>query len=196
MYKRIAVVVGVVLSVALVPDTASAKPVESGASTFHFHLIHKNFCGAKGLTVSDVGIADVRYRITSRGRGQLPYYQDHSRETARVTDLASGKWLTARTVTNSKDLHIQDNGDGTWTIVTFGTGSFTLYDASGAPIARNPGQARVRILIDYGGTPYDFSDDEFVSFLGVIKESTGRTDDACAATLEQFGIGVARSGSR
>ena len=75
-----------------------------------------------------------------------------------------------------------------WTIVTFGTGNFTLYGADGKAIARNPGQFRERILIDYGGTPYDLSDDEFVRPLGVVKESTGRTDDLCAAMIDGLGV--------
>ena len=46
---------------------------------------------------------------------------------------------------------------------------------------------RFKILIDHGGTPTDPSDDEFLEFLGVVKESTGRSDDFCAAILEAIG---------
>jgi hypothetical protein len=34
-----------------------------------------------------------------------------------------------------------------------------------------------------GGTPTDPSDDEFLEFLGVVKESTGRSDDFCEAAV-------------
>jgi hypothetical protein len=58
-----------------------------------------------------------------------------------------------------------------------------LYGEDGKAIARNPGQARVEILVDHVGTPADPSDDEFLEFLGVVKESTGRTDDFCEAAV-------------
>jgi hypothetical protein len=40
------------------------------------------------------------------------------------------------------------------------------------------------LLIDHNGTtPTDPTDDEVVAFLGVVKESTGRSDDFCAAAV-------------
>jgi len=56
-------------------------------------------------------------------------------------------------------------------------------DGSGPVIARDPGQIRFAPVIDLGGTPLDLSDDEFVEFLGFVKESTGRSDDVCAAAV-------------
>jgi hypothetical protein len=53
----------------------------------------------------------------------------------------------------------------------------------GKAIARNPGQERFEIRVDHGGTPTDPSDDAFLEFLGVVKESTGRTDDFCEAAV-------------
>ena len=58
-----------------------------------------------------------------------------------------------------------------------------LYGEDGKVIARNPGQVRFEILVDHGGTPTDPSDDEFLEFLGVVKESTGRSDDYCEAAV-------------
>jgi hypothetical protein len=57
------------------------------------------------------------------------------------------------------------------------------YGPNGKALARNPGQVRFEILIDNAGTPSDPSDDEFVEFLGLVKESTGRTDDFCAVVV-------------
>jgi hypothetical protein len=37
-------------------------------------------------------------------------------------------------------------------------------------------------VVDHGGTPTDPSDDEFLDFR-LVKESTGRTDDFCAAVV-------------
>jgi hypothetical protein len=78
---------------------------------------------------------------------------------------------------------VTDNGDGTLTILLLSTGNAVLYGEDGKVIARDPGQIRVEILIDNGGTPTDPSDDEFIEFLGVVKESTGRSDDFCEAAL-------------
>ena len=63
------------------------------------------------------------------------------------------------------------------------TGNAVVYGEGGKAIARNPGQVRFEILIDHAGTPTDPTDDEFLAFLGEVKESTGRTDDFCAAVV-------------
>jgi hypothetical protein len=57
---------------------------------------------------------------------------------------------------------------------------FNPHGPDGKALARNPGQVRFELLVDHGGTPTDPSDDEF---LGLVKGSTGRTDDFCAAVV-------------
>jgi hypothetical protein len=86
-----------------------------------------------------------------------------------------------------KDLRVTDNGDGTQTILILATGNAVLYGDDGKAIARNPGQIRFEILVDDGGTPTDPSDDEFLDFLGVVKGSTGRSDDFCEAAVPALG---------
>ena len=105
----------------------------------------------------------------------------HSTET--VTNLANGKSVTSSAKFIDKDLRVTDNGDGTLTLLILTTGNAVLYGPDGKVIARNPGQERVEILVSDGGTPTDPSDDEFLEFLGVVKESTGRSDDFCAAAV-------------
>jgi hypothetical protein len=39
------------------------------------------------------------------------------------------------------------------------------------------------LLIDHKGTPTDPTHDKLVAFLGVVKESRGRSDDFCAASV-------------
>jgi len=78
---------------------------------------------------------------------------------------------------------VTDNGDGTLTILVLGTGNDVVYGPDGKAIARDPGQTRFEILVDDGGTPTDPSDDKFIADLGVVKGSTGRTDDFCAAVV-------------
>jgi hypothetical protein len=50
------------------------------------------------------------------------------------------------------------------------------------PAARAARQIRLEILVDHGGTPTDPSDDEFLSE-ELLKGSTGRSDDFCAAAV-------------
>ena len=57
-----------------------------------------------------------------------------------------------------------------------------MYGANGKAIARNPGQVRIEFLVDHGGTP-DFPPDDILLSETVIKESTGRSDDFCAAVV-------------
>jgi hypothetical protein len=57
-----------------------------------------------------------------------------------------------------------------------------VYGKNGEAFARNPGQIRIELLVDHGGTPNDPSDDVVLSE-ELVKESTGRTDDFCAAVV-------------
>ena len=86
-----------------------------------------------------------------------------------------------------KDQKITDNGDGTMTILVLATGNAAVYDETGKAIARNPGQVRYEVLIDYGADIADPSDDQFIEFLGLVKGSTGRNDDFCGAVLPVIG---------
>lgn len=182
--KRIATVVGMV-TVMMVPlaGHASAKVLEKG--TFHEEVNNRvrNFCDVSGLTVDLHATIDGRFAIRSRGRDQLAYYQEHSTLNEVVTNVATGEHVTNVERVLDKDLRVTDNGDGTLTILVLATGNSTVYDASGKAIARNPGQVRYEVLINHHGTPSDPTDDEFLKFLGVVKESTGRTDDFCAAVV-------------
>jgi hypothetical protein len=161
----------------------SAKVLER--ETFHdeFSERVRNFCDVSGLTVRQDVTVDGRYVIRSRGRDQLAYFQNHVRVQVLYTNVATNDYVIEKTSSLEKDLRVTDNGDGTLTILVLGTGSSSVYDESGKAIARNPGQIRYEILIDHGGTPADPTDDEFIEFLGVVKESTGRTDDFCAAVV-------------
>ncbi len=166
---------------------ASARVLERG--TFHeeFRDRVNRFCDVRGFTVDRDATLDGRFMITSHGPDQLPYYHEHSTITEVVTSVASGDHVTRVERVLDKDHRVTDNGDGTLTVRVLATGNSVLYDSSGKAIARNPGQVRFEFLIDHGGTPQDPSDDEFLEFLGVVKGSTGRSDDFCAATIEAIG---------
>jgi hypothetical protein len=175
-----AVVMAAAVAVAMAAPVAAA-PLEQG--TFHdeFSFIDPDFCGA-GLEVRFDVVVDGRFLVTRRGRDGLVYFMEHLHRTDTVTNLANGRTVTVDERTVSKDVHVTDNGDGTLTILVLATGNFTLYGADGQAIARNPGQVRFELLIDHNGTPGDPSDDVELAFT-LVKESTGRSDDACQAAV-------------
>jgi hypothetical protein len=164
---------------------AAAYAGQSFHETFHDEEteVIENFCETPGLTVEFTTVVDGRVHIVPHGRDGLAYFSVHLAVTEVVTNLANDKTVTANYTAIDKDLRVTDNGDGTLTILVLTTGNAVLYGEDGKAIARNPGQTRVEILVDHAGTPADPSDDEFLEFLGVIKESTGRTDDFCEAAV-------------
>jgi hypothetical protein len=143
----------------------------------------EDFCGVAGLTVESAFVLDSRVLIVPHGRDRLQYFHENGTLREVVTNLANGKSVSSVTKVLDKDLRVTDNGDGTLTILVLATGNSVLYGANGKAIARDPGQTRFELLIDHGGTPADPSDDEFLEFLGVVKDSTGRSDDFCAAAV-------------
>ena len=162
---------------------ASAAPPDRGTFEETFHDdVEDNFCDS-GLTVVRDGTFAGRFQSNARGEDGLQYYMEHVRFEQVVTNPETGEYVREVHKVTSKDLRVTDNGDGTLTILVLATGNSTLYNSAGRAIARNPGQIRFEFLIDNAGTPSDPSDDEFLEFLGVVKESTGRSDDYCAAVL-------------
>jgi hypothetical protein len=164
---------------------AAASAGQIFRETFHEEetLVLTNFCGVPGLTVELAIVRDGRVHAVPHGPDGLPHFGSHVKQTEVYTNLANDKSVTAVLIGNDKDLRVTDNGDGTLTVLVLATGNAVVYGEDGTAIARNPGQTRFEILVDHGGTPTDPSDDEFLAFLGVVKESTGRTDDFCAAVV-------------
>jgi hypothetical protein len=168
-------------SVALLAATAWGKPLLNERFHDEGTVLVNDFCDVDGLDVSIAFVVDGRVHVNAHGRDRLPYFLEHLTETAVITNVANAKSVTQVSRTLNQDMKVTDNGDGTLTILAKGTGNDVFYGSNGEVLARNPGQTRVEFLIDDGGTPTDPFDDEFLAFLGVVKESTGRTDDFCAA---------------
>jgi hypothetical protein len=143
----------------------------------------EDFCEVPDLTIDGAFTVDGRVHAVPHGPSGLAYFIEHIRSTTVLTNPETGKTTTEVATVLTKDLKVTDNGDGTLTILVLGTGNDVVYDSNGKAIARNPGQVRDEILVDDGGTPTDPSDDEFLEFLGRVKESTGRTDDFCEAVV-------------
>ena len=180
------------LSAILVLGAAAAVMLATAASakqvfreTFHEEntFVLNNFCDVPGLTVVDASVLDGRVQAVPHGRNRLAYFLEHGKATDVYTNPANGRSITAVTTFIEKDLRVTDNGDGTLTITNLSTGNGVVYGQDGKAIARNPGQVRFRFLVDDGGTPADPSDDEFLADLGMVKGSTGRSDDFCAAAV-------------
>ena len=172
---------------ALVAATpAHAKPVERGEFHDVFNEVFDNFCDVPGFTVASETVSDGTFSYKSHGPDGLLFFAAHLSSSQTFTNPANGLSVVDRTQVLNKDLHATDNGDGTLTLEVLITGPSTLYGPDGEPIARNPGQVRFEAVFDHGGTPTDPSDDVQLSFTQ-IKDSTGRTDDYCAATIDAIG---------
>ena len=187
MQKIGLIITGVVGAIALVlAGSASATILER--DTFHdeFSERVRNFC-VDGLTVRLDTTVDGRFLVKSQGADQLAYYQEHVKVRQVITNVATREFVTEVDTVLDKDHRVTDNGDGTLTVTVLVTGNGTLYGSDGKAIARNPGQIRFKILLDHGGTPRDPSDDEFLEFLGIVKGSTGRSDDFCTAIVDAIG---------
>ena len=173
-----AVLTAAAAAVALAVPVAAA-PLDRG--TFHFEdtFVDDDFCGA-GLEVRIEVVVDGRFMFNQRGHTAAFNSQEHRHETFTNVETGARIYDDFRVLAN--DIHVTDNGDGTITVLTMATGPFTLYDSSGKPIARNSGQVRDELLLDYNGTLLDPSDDILLS-AERVKESTGTNDDFCDAAL-------------
>ena len=166
---------------AILAATAGAGPPFRETIHDEFEFVDENFCDA-GLAVEVAVILDIRVQAVTHGRDRLVYFLSHGTETDVLTNLANGTSLRSFARVIEKDLRVTDNGDGTLTVLILATGNAVLYGENGKAIARNPGQIRIELLIDHGGTPNDPSDDVILAE-ELVKDSTGRSDDFCEAAV-------------
>ena len=178
-----AILIAGVATVLMLATAASGEVIFR--ETFHEEgpLSFEDFCDVSGLTVEGAFTVDGRVHAVPHGPSGLAYFVEHIRATSTLTNPETDKTITEVATVVQKDQRVTDNGDGTLTILVLATGNDVVYGPDGKAVARNPGQIRFEILIDDGGTPTDPSDDEFIADLGVVKDSTGRTDDFCEAVV-------------
>jgi hypothetical protein len=146
-------------------------------------FVLNDFCGVPGMSIEVELTLDGRVQAVGHGPDRIAYFLQPATAARVFTNPANGKSIHDFSRFIEKDLRVTDNGDGTLTILILNTGNAVLYDANDNVLARNPGQVRYEILVDHGGTPADPFDDEFLADLGLVKGSTGRSDDFCAAAL-------------
>ncbi len=161
---------------------AAAGQVFRATSHEQDSIVLSDFCDVPGLTVEQAFVIDIRVHAVPHGPQGLAYFLQHGTETDVFTNLATGKVVTGVAKVIEKDMRVTDNGDGTLTILILATGNATVYGENGKAIARNPGQTRLELVVDHGGTPNDPSDDEELA-LRVVRDSTGRSDDFCGAVV-------------
>lgn len=159
--------------------SATAGPPTRIAQPIDFTFLDGDFCGA-GLSVEVVGQGEERVEVAER-RGET-YFSAHVRLEVTYSNTATGDTITTTEVSRFRDLRVSDNGDGTLTIVNFGTGFFMMYDSDGRIIGKNTGQSRFETTIDLNGTPEDFEDDTVVSD-ELVLGSTGTNVDFCAVAV-------------
>jgi hypothetical protein len=179
---------GVAVAIAALAFATAAHAGQIFGERFHEEdeFPEASFCGVEGLDVTWHVTRDGHAHAVSRGRDKLPYFGFTFKGTEVVTNDDNGNFVTSLTTIADKDQRVTDNGDGTLTVLVLSTGNATLYDEDGNVLARNPGQVRFEILIDNAGTPTDPSDDEFIEFVRLVKDSTGRTDDFCEAAVPEL----------
>ena len=178
---RLGAVLALGAAAAMLPATAVAGPVFRETIHDEFQFVDDNFCDA-GLEVEVAVVLDFRVHAVPHGADRLAYFLQHGTRTELLTNPANGRTLRSFARVIEKDLRVTDNGDGTLTVLILATGNAVLYGQNGKAIARNPGQIRLELLIDHGGTPTDPSDDEVITE-EVVRDSTGRSDDFCAASV-------------
>jgi hypothetical protein len=165
---------------------AGARPIDKG----HFHDVFTDPAyDCDGILAQDSGDVRGNFVFNQRGSSPFPYYRESVHGTVVTTNLETGGTYTAVFTSNSRDHTIVDNGDGTITITSFGSGNSRYYDATGELVLRDTGQFRFAVDVDYNGTPGDPSDDEEVpDSFRIIRPSTGHSDtserDFCADLAE------------
>ena len=103
------------LSVSVV-GPASATPIDSGSTHDEVSFIVRGTCGVPGFTTRADIVADLRFRLNSRGVHQLPYLNEHRTQTLVFTNLATGEFVTIKNRENGNDIRATDE-DGILTYV-------------------------------------------------------------------------------
>jgi hypothetical protein len=183
MKRRFAVLTTAIAVAGVLGSTpATAKPIEKG----HFHdVFTSDVYDCDGTPAQDSGDVSGNFVFNKRGSSPFPYYRESVRGTVVTTNLETGGTYTNVFTSNTQDHTIVDNGDGTITITSFGSGGSRFYDAAGKLVLKDPGEVRVAFDIDYNGTPGDPSDDvEVPDSFRLVRASTGNSDfsdrDFCA----------------
>jgi hypothetical protein len=164
-----------VTSIALAGPASAGPPIEHVKFHEETTEIVEDFCDVPGLTVRLDRVLDGKFLGKTRGADDLPFAVEHQTFNDVWTNVANGNTVSVFALNLFQIHKLTINPDGTTTVIQLGTGNFVAYGPDGKAIARNPGQVRVELLFDVDG--------EFLGVVRVVKESTGRSDDFCAAAV-------------
>jgi len=161
-------------STMLASTPATAAPIDKG----HFHDVStSDVYDCDGTPAQDHFDVSGNFVFNQRGSSPFPYFLNTVRGTAVTTNLATGGTFTDVFAISFRDHTIVDNGDGTITITSIGTGGSRFYDADGNFVLKDPGQLRFAVDFNLNGTPGDPSDDfEVPGSFRVVRSSTGNSD--------------------
>jgi hypothetical protein len=166
---------------------AAAQPLARERVVYEDHFEHE--CG--GLVFHGMASGSGNIVFVERGRSGLPHFNGTWHETVVFTNPETGLTYTGVFTGSDRDATVTDNGDGTLAIVVQTAGVDKWYDADGKLLYIDSGMSRFELLVDHAGTPSDPFDDGDVTFVGVLRDLTGRTDtfdrDFCADLLEVTG---------
>ena len=158
---------------------ASAQPFEH----FAFHDQEStvvDWCGEDAPFRNDLSIDGVvTARITGRD-GTVRYAQTAHGETV-WTNLATERTITIKWDSNSQDLRVADNGDGTLSILFQTSGGAKIYGPDNKLVDVAPGNIRLLAIVDYGGTLNDPSDDTLISETLVSNRGPQGDESECEA---------------
>lgn len=150
----------------------AAAPLDSG--NFVDHVDEVFDCA--GTPTRNVGDFHVKFTVVQHGNG-FAYYRESVRGHQVYTNLDTGGTYSTTFSANSRDHKITDNGDGTITIVSQGSGVSSWYDKNGDRVLKDSGVFRFSVDIDLNGTPDNPDDDtEVADSFQLVKPRTGRTD--------------------
>lgn len=150
---------------------AHARPIDSG----HFTDTSTDTFDCEGTPTQVVRTAVVQFTFNQRGgKNIFPYYRESVRGTDMFTNLDNGGTYSDHFTANTRDHKIVDNGDGTITIFTQGSGSDVWRDTNGKVVLSDNGNIRFAIDVDFNGTPGNPDDDtEVPDSFRIIRDSTG-----------------------
>ena len=177
----LATAAGLLSGVAFASPAASVV-VDSGSETEPINVVSTNFCDVEGLTVHIAGTLEIQWRAVPHGPDGYVFYVTEGTRTSRYTNVETGAYVdeTTRTLERDQSIVVEEN---TLLIEVLATGMAKVRDESGTLLGADPGQIRFLLRVPHSGTPTDPSDDGEAEFVGVTRESTGRSDPFCEAVV-------------
>jgi hypothetical protein len=178
-------VIAALAVVALAGPAQAGPPLEQ--ENFHddFTDVEENFCDVGGLSVEIHGVIDGTFKFNTTGKNDIPHLVTTNHGTVSFTNLTTGKSFTNifNGVDKTLEITLNDGGE-TVTVVELITGGSRWYGPDGK-VFDDDGQIRLELVIDFGGTPFDLSDDVILDEQ-LIFGSTGTNDTEGRDFCEDF----------